>query len=582
MTAGANKTHVVALPPGWAMSTVAQVGAVRLGRQRTPSRQSGDYPTRYLRAANITTEGLDLREVLEMDFDPVEREVFSLRPGDVLLAEASGSAAQVGRSAIWNDELPGCCYQNTVIRFRPHAVSPEYALAVFHHYAGSGVFERAARGVGIQHLGASRFAELPFAVPPAPEQHRIAQELGRRVSESKQAEASLRSAIVRITEQTREVLAAAALGGLVEAEAVIAARERRPFEIASVLLSREPSAASQASLFHPSGEAAEPAVQLLPAGWVWTTTAAVGDLKLGRQKSFRHERGDHPTPYLRVANVHEDHIDFDDLTLMNFTPQEQAEYALRRGDLLLNSGQSPELVGRPALIRREIPLVCFQNHLIRFRPKSFLDSEYALLVFRHYLHTGVFRAISKWSTNLATLGVGELGRLRFPLPPPAEQARIVAEAKDRLEASREQEVAVRASLDRLAELRRELLGAAVAGTLVPQDPHDEPATGMLQRLGPPPPEPVPARPPKLKEPKKMTTARTSRTPAPKKALGDVLRGAQRPIRLPELFAQAGYDRDSTEEVERFYLVLRQELGRTIRKVAGDGENALLEVTTDAT
>jgi len=124
------------LPKGWATARVDRVGAVRLGRQRSPDKHSGEHTTKYLRAANIKPTGLDLADVLEMDFTPAERVVFSLRTGDILLTEASGSSSQVGRAALWLDELPECCYQNTIIRFRPHAALPDYALAVFRHYAG--------------------------------------------------------------------------------------------------------------------------------------------------------------------------------------------------------------------------------------------------------------------------------------------------------------------------------------------------------------------------------------------------------------------------------------------------------------
>jgi len=169
-----------------------------------------------VRAANITPEGLDLTDLLEMDFTPAERAIFALHVGDVLLTEASGSAAQVGRAAIWRDNINDCCYQNTVIRFRPHVTLPEYALVVFRHYGASGVFARAARGVGIQHLGASRFAELEFPLPPLGEQRRIADVTERRLGEIREANARLRSALTHLVEQVREILAAAASGELVE------------------------------------------------------------------------------------------------------------------------------------------------------------------------------------------------------------------------------------------------------------------------------------------------------------------------------------------------------------------------------
>lgn len=98
------------LPPGWAKTSVGEVGDVRLGRQRSPKNRSADFPTKYVRAANITWTGLDLTDVLDMDFRPGERASYRLQPGDVLLSEASGSASEVGKPAIWTGELEDCCF----------------------------------------------------------------------------------------------------------------------------------------------------------------------------------------------------------------------------------------------------------------------------------------------------------------------------------------------------------------------------------------------------------------------------------------------------------------------------------------
>lgn len=567
------------------ITTVARVGTVRLGRQRSPDKQTGRFATKYLRAANVTSEGLDLSEVFEMDFTPAEREVYGLKQGDIVLAEASGTASQVGRAALWSDEIPGCCFQNTVIRFRPHAVVSEYALIVFRHYAERGAFGRTARGVGIQHLGASRFAQMPFPLPPLAEQNWIATEVEQRLARLREAVASLRSALQRIDEQNREILAAAVSGDMVEPEAVVAVREGRALDEATfVLVGTNTKQQPQHALFDedPSDATTAQPSQPLPPGWAWTTVGAAGELKLGRQRSPKHEGGDHPTPYLRVANVQEDYIDFDDLMLMNFSPEERVQYKLQRGDILLNVGQSPELVGRPALIRRDISLICFQNHLVRFRSKPFLNPEYALLVFRHYLHSGTFRSIARWSTNLATLSLSSLASLRFPLPPAAEQARIVTEAHRRLEMSKVQETAVRASLNRIGDMKQELFAAAVSGLLVSQSELDEPAAKLLERLGPPPAEAVIESSDNPMQEGMMSARGTLGEPLPRRSLSEVLRGTQRQLRVPELFALAGYDRDSTEDVEQFYLSLRSELGQTMRQVSGDGENALLEAVPDAT
>lgn len=565
------------------MVRVDQAGAVRLGRQRSPDKHTGRYATRYVRAANITPAGLDLSDLLEMDFTPRERRIFAIADGDILLTEASGSAAHVGRAALWRGEIDDCCYQNTVIRFRPHLALPEYALMVFRHYAASGIFARAARGVGIQHLGASRFAALHFPLPPQDEQRRITDVADRRLQEIREAEELLRSALGRLGEQMRETLAAAAAGELAEQHTEQAGDER-PRSSASA-----GSGAPQGSLFdafEPMSEDEDEEIssEPLPPGWRWVRVAAAGNVTLGRQRAPQHQHGPHMRPYLRVANVFEDRIDTSDILEMNFTPEEAEVYTLEAGDILLNEGQSPELVGRPAMYRDEIPGACFQNTLIRFQAGDATDPDYALLIFRHYLHSGVFRRIARWSTNIAHLGLERFRALSFPLPPLEEQRRIVAETRRRLAAIAAQIQAVEASISRLPEMETELLAAAVAGELVEQDPTDEPAAALIDRLGPPPSELLPANDAdEGKETAPVPAKRTSasRRQGPNNDLAAVLREAGRPLKLPELFGQAGFDRDEPEHVELFYLALRSQLGSAIQQVGDAIENAELEAVDAA-
>ena len=110
----------------------------------------------------------------------------------------------------------------------------------------------------------------------------------------------------------------------------------------------------------------KPFLKRLPAGWVWTTVQELGEVRLGRQRSPKHQAGPHPRPYLRVANVLEDRIDISDVKTMNFTPKEFATFCLKDGDILLNEGQSVDLVGRPAMFRDEIPGAAFKTRLYGF------------------------------------------------------------------------------------------------------------------------------------------------------------------------------------------------------------------------
>ena len=192
-------------PRSWTWTTVGEVGEVKKGMVRTPRNRPGADATKYLRAANITESGLDLTHLLEMDFDAEEREVFALRPGDIVLSEASGSPEQVGKPAQWNGELPLCCFQNTVLRFRPMGLSSGFSLVIFQHYFENGLFASLVRGVGIGHLGSERFALFPFPLPPRKEQDRIVEEFAVQTERVRTALASLQSAREKMALQRQAI-----------------------------------------------------------------------------------------------------------------------------------------------------------------------------------------------------------------------------------------------------------------------------------------------------------------------------------------------------------------------------------------
>lgn len=153
-------------------------------------------------------------------------------------------------------------------------------------------------------------------------------------------------------------------------------------------------------------------------GWPMVKVEEAGDVQLGRQRAPKYQTGKHTHPYLRVANVFEDQIDLDDVLSMDFNESDFVTYRLRGGDILLNEGQSTELVGRPAMWRDELPECCFQNTLIRFRAcRRKAEPEFALEVFLYYLHTGQFARISSKTSNVAHLGAGRFTEMAFPLPP---------------------------------------------------------------------------------------------------------------------------------------------------------------------
>ncbi|GAA2782488.1 restriction endonuclease subunit S [Saccharopolyspora taberi] len=162
------------LPTGWEWTTLGEIAEVRLGRQRSPKNHNGSQMRPYLRAANVGWDGLKLDDVKEMNFTDDEAETYQLRSGDIVLSEASGSASEVGKPAMWNGEIDGCCFQNTLIRVRPSKeVDPRFLLLFLKGEALRGAFVEHSRGVGIHHLGAARLTEWHTPLPSLAEQRRI-------------------------------------------------------------------------------------------------------------------------------------------------------------------------------------------------------------------------------------------------------------------------------------------------------------------------------------------------------------------------------------------------------------------------
>lgn len=157
----------------------------------------------------------------------------------------------------------------------------------------------------------------------------------------------------------------------------------------------------------------------------WVKMRDVGQILMGRQLSPKYKTGSNPRKYLRVANVFDGFIDVQDVFEMDFTANEFENFRLKPGDVLLNEGQSRELVGRSAVFHDELEDCCFQNTLIRFRAVDKVLPQYAHNYFQYCQYTSRFVQISKQTTSIAHLGVQRFSEMSFPLVPLEAQRAIV-------------------------------------------------------------------------------------------------------------------------------------------------------------
>jgi type I restriction enzyme, S subunit len=180
-------------------------------------------------------------------------------------------------------------------------------------------------------------------------------------------------------------------------------------------------------------------------GSITTRLGDWGEVVGGRQRSPHLTRG-RLRPYLRVANVLDDHIDTTDVFCMLFEEHEFERFRLRHGDILLNEGQSLELVGRSAIYLGDPPDCAFQNSLVRFRAGPTCDFRFAQQLFKRLCRQGVFQRIAKKTTTMAHLGVTRFADLVVTVPSLSEQGQI-ADLMDRFDR-------LRTTLTRLIDTKR--------------------------------------------------------------------------------------------------------------------------------
>ncbi len=165
-------------------------------------------------------------------------------------------------------------------------------------------------------------------------------------------------------------------------------------------------------------------------------------------------------PYLRVANVFDGRIATTDVNEMPFTDREFDRFALSAGDVLLNEGQSLDLVGRCSIYRGELGRpAAFQNALLRFRTTGRVLAEFAEQYFRWCQKSGRFAAIATQTTSIAHLGLRRFAEMRMHVPPVQEQ-RAIADALSAFDArsSAEQSVA-----DQLVRTKSALMSVLLTG-----------------------------------------------------------------------------------------------------------------------
>jgi type I restriction enzyme S subunit len=418
------------VPSHWDVGPLKRRYSVTLGKMLQPdAKTQQDVFAQYLRAANIQWGYVDVSDMNSMWFLPADTRNLTLVSGDLLVSEGG----DVGRSALWRNELTDCYFQNSVNRVRPK----ENADTTYLYYwicaiKANGYIDVLCNKSTIAHFTAEKVAAVPVPLPPLPEQTAIAAFLDVQTA-----------AIDGLIEQQRRLIALL--------------REKR-----------------QAVISHAVTRGLNPKAPLKPSGIVWLGDVPEGwevvptgyryEVQLGRMLNEERSTGPNMRPYLRVFDVQWREINVIDLPMMDFPPDAQERYRLLPGDLIVNEGGS--YVGRSAIWRGELDECYYQKALHRLRPRNAQTdtAEFFYFVMEMATMRSIFIAGGN-QTTIDHLTAEQLRAYRFAFPTREEQVRIaeylntVTVKLDSLTTTAESAIAL------LVERRAALISAAVTGKI---------------------------------------------------------------------------------------------------------------------
>lgn len=357
--------------------------------------------------------------------------------------------------------------------------------------------------ITVKHLSSKTVGEIELPLPPRAEQERIVEKLEELLSDLDAGVAELKVAQRKLAQYRQSLLKAAAEGALT---ADWRAAHGKPHETGAGLLQRILSERrtrweqKQLAKFAEQGKAPpkdwqvkypEPVapdltdLPALPEGWVWSNVdCLLSEIDTG--KSFKCEERppqESEVGVVKVSAVTWGEYDEEESKTCQDESMIREESFVREGDFLFSRANTIDLVGACVIARRVSKDVMLSDKILRL---VFVDNtlnDWLLACLRSdWGRKHIERLASGNQDSMRNIGQERLRQIPVPLPPASEIEEALRHGSTSLEAAKAQEEAIEVALRQSAAQRKNILKAAFAGQLVPQDPNDEPASELLARI----------------------------------------------------------------------------------------------------
>jgi type I restriction enzyme S subunit len=388
---GYSQTEVGVIPDDWGVSTVGNEFCIQLGKMLDSEKNVG-VAKPYLGNRAVQWRRIDVSNIGLMKMTPSDLQRFLLRSGDLLVCEGG----EIGRAAIWDEQLPECYYQKALHRLRPvRGYDPSLMLYILERWCSTGFLSNFATQTSIAHLPKDRFERVPLPVPPTQaEQLAIAEALG-------DADAMIER-LDKLIAKKRDIKHAAM-------QQLLTGKNRLP-------------------RFGPTRGHKRTKLGLIPNDW---------DVKPAEALCLKIQDGTHFSPtvdggeylYVTSKNVHHGRLDVSDAGRINAS-QHQAIYRrcdVKRGDLLLTKDGAN--TGNAALntLDEEFSLLS-SVALLRFNTNAHAPAYYLHQILSEPAQMRIKELMS--GNAISRLTLAKIRKLLFMVPPLPEQRAIAQVLSD--------------------------------------------------------------------------------------------------------------------------------------------------------
>jgi type I restriction enzyme, S subunit len=439
-----DKSNNNKLSKGWVSVRMGDI-VINITKGSTPTSYGFSYKNTGI--SFIKTENIDNIGNIENITDYIDEEtnIFlkrSILQTNDLLFSIAGTIGRVG--VVRENNLPANTNQALgIIRCSWEHIQNKYVF----YFLKSPFIQRQALnaivGVGRANVSLTNLSEFEIPLPPLPEQHRIVAKIEELFSDIDDGIASLKKAQGQLKTYRQAVLKYAFEGKLTNKNVK-------------------------------DGE--------LPEGWKWLKLGdVIENMQYGTSDKSNDKAAD--IPVIRMGNIQDGKLDFNNLKYFYKTYPEVDKYLLDDGDVLFNRTNSAELVGKSAIYKKQYPRAIFASYLIRIKvKKKSLNPNFLNYYINSIFGKNYIKSVVSQNVGQANVNGTKLKGLPIPVSSLQEQSLIVQEIEVRLSDCDNMEKTIEQSLLQAELLKQSVLKKAFEGKLVPQNPDDEPAEKLLERI----------------------------------------------------------------------------------------------------